>query len=414
VRTGPAALALALLLLAAAGEPSAFADEPTPDWNNVRPVILVHGILGYGQDQSLPISAWGGASDYRSILADEGWRIYSASLGPLSSNWDRACELFAYIKGGMVDYGAAHSARCGHARFGREFPGVHTAWGSSDKVDLFCHSMGGQTARLLVQLLEAGAPEELAASPLDASPLFAGGKSWVLGLLTLCSPHDGSSLALIGDYGSDAAKRAICAVIAAASPAYDARLDQWGLERRDGEGSSAYAARLQEDVSWYLGEDACYRDLRPVGAAELNGWVRARPDVYYFSWAASTTFHFEGRQLPVIATQPLLMGSALEMGKYLGSDGSYEIGREWQENDGTVNTISMDGPKLNSRDGILPFTGSPVRGAWNFMGRMEGTDHVDLLGFATPPWYAPAGFESILDWYRYNLELLASLKDGPE
>jgi triacylglycerol lipase len=349
--------------------------------------------------------------DYRRLLADEGWKVFSATMGPVSSNWDRACELFAYIKGGITDYGAAHSARCGHARYGREYPGVHPSWGSEDKVHLLCHSMGGQTARLLVQLLEAGAPEELAASPGDASPLFAGGKRWVLGLVTLCSPHDGTTRSLIVDYGSAAMKKSICALIAYASPIFDPRLDHWGLERREGESASSYAARLEEDVSWYLGEDACYRDLKPEGAAELNGWVRAQADVYYFSWSASDTYEHEGRQIPSVNMQPLLAMSAFEMGSFIGRDGPWEIGRPWQENDGTVNTISMDGPKLDSADRILPFSGMPVRGAWNFMGCLSGTDHVDMMGFTSPPWYAPPGFASIEDWYRYNLRLLAALED---
>jgi triacylglycerol lipase len=393
---------------AAALGPAVF--PPGPPRNDC-PVILVHGIVAYGQDQRLPLSAWGGMGDYQKRFSEEGWRIFSATMGPLSSNWDRACELFAYIKGGRTDYGAAHSARCGHQRFGRDYPGVYPAWGSADKVHLLCHSMGGQTGRLLVQLLEAGSPEELAASPGDASALFYGGHSWVLGLVTLCSPHDGSSLALVADFGSPAAKRAICSLIAAASPVYDARLDYRGLGRREGEGSAAYAARLEADVSWYMGEDACYGDLSPSGAAELNGWVRAWPDVYYFSWAASDTYEFEDRHYPRIDMQPLLAASALAIGGFLGSDGGWAIGRDWQANDGTVNAISMDGPKLNSRDRIRPFSGAAIRGEWNFMGCLEGTDHVDLLGFATPPWYAPAGFASREDWYRYNLGLLASLED---
>jgi triacylglycerol lipase len=387
------------------------ADFPPELPRNDCPVILVHGILAYGQDQRLPISAWGGTHDYRRLLEDEGWGIFSATLGPVSSNWDRACDLFAYIKGGRTDYGAAHSARCGHERFGREYPGVYGAWGNEHKVHLLCHSMGGQTARLLVQLLEAGVPEELAASPEDVSPLFTGGHSWVLGLVTLCSPHDGTSLALTKDYGSEKEKREICGILAAVSSFYDARLDQWGLERRKGESVGSYASRLRANVSWYLGEDGCYEDLRPAGAAKLNAWVRAWPDVYYFSWAASDTYEFEGRQEPLACMQPLLVRSAREMGRFLGRDGPWTIGREWQTNDGTVNSISMDGPKLNSEDRIVPFSGTAVRGVWNYMGLLKETDHVDLLGFATPPWYKPPGFANRESWYRYNLRLLASLED---
>jgi triacylglycerol lipase len=378
---------------------------------NDCPIILVHGILAYGQDSRLPISAWGGLRDYVRLFSEEGWTIYSATIGPVSSNWDRACELFAYIRGGRTDFGAAHSARCGHKRFGREYPGVYPAWGSSNKVHLLCHSMGGQTARVLAQLLEEGSPEELSASPGDASPLFEGGHSWILGLTTLCSPHDGASLALVADYGSPTAKRAICSILAAASPAYDAMLDHWGLARRADEGALAYASRLEADVSWYLGEDGAYEDLRPEGASELNLWVRAQARIYYISWAAVDTYEFEDRQLPSLDMQPLLASTGLAMGSYIGRDGIWEIGREWQANDGTVNTISMDGPKLASSDTIRPFSGRAIRGIWNYMGAMEGTDHVDLLGFATPPWYAPPGFSSREDWYRYNFRLLASLAD---
>ncbi len=321
-------LAAAPLALASASQSPSSVDPavfPPGPARNACPVILVHGILAYGQDQRLPLSAWGGMSDYRKDLADEGWEIFSATLGPVSSNWDRACELFAYIRGGRTDFGAAHSARCGHERFGREYPGVYPEWGNDRKVHLLCHSMGGQTARLMVQLLEEGSPEELEAAPEakpgDVSPLFAGGHSWVLGLVTLCSPHDGTSLALVSDYGSESAKRSICALLAAASPAYDARLDHWGLARREGEGVAAYAARLRADVSWYLGEDGCYEDLRPAGAAELNGWVSARADVYYFSWAASDTYDFKDRQLPNVGMQPLLVASSLAMGRFVGTDG---------------------------------------------------------------------------------------------
>jgi triacylglycerol lipase len=401
-------MSLSILAVGAKAEPQP--NDPGPAKNSC-PVILVHGILGYGQDQRLPISAWGGLTDYVRLFSEEGWEVYSASLGPVSSNWDRACELFAYIRGGKTDYGAAHSARYGHARYGRDYPGVFPSWGQSSKVSLLCHSMGGQTARLLVQLLEEGSSAERSASPLDASPLFAGGHPWVLGVITLCSPHDGTSLALATDYSSDPVKRSICSVLAMASPQYDPRLDQWGLARREGERSDSYAQRLLADLSWLLGEDSGYADLRPSGAARLNGWVVARPDVYYFSWAACDTSQFQDLQLPDLDIQPLLVGSAFEMGRFLGTDGPWQIGRDWRANDGTVNTISMDGPKLNSTDRILRFSGTPVRGAWNFLGVLPRTDHVDLLGFATPPWYAPPGFSSREDWYRYNLRLLASLED---
>lgn len=64
----------------------------------------------------------GGFSSLRDILNDAGYEVYTPSIGPVASNWDRACELYAYLVGGTVDYGAYHSATNGHARYGRTFP----------------------------------------------------------------------------------------------------------------------------------------------------------------------------------------------------------------------------------------------------------------------------------------------------
>ena len=43
-------------------------------------------------------------------------------------------EFFYQIKGGTVDYGKEHSARHGHARFGRTFPGLYPAWDAQHPV----------------------------------------------------------------------------------------------------------------------------------------------------------------------------------------------------------------------------------------------------------------------------------------
>lgn len=45
-----------------------------------------------------------------------------ASVSAFGSNYDRAVELYYYIKGGRVDYGAAHAAKYGHERYGKHTP----------------------------------------------------------------------------------------------------------------------------------------------------------------------------------------------------------------------------------------------------------------------------------------------------
>ena len=91
---------------------------------NHYPIVLVHGLFGWGGTEVLGLNYWGGFSSLRDILNNAGYKVYTPSIGPVASNWDRACELYAYLVGGTVDYGAYHSATNGHARYGRTFPGV--------------------------------------------------------------------------------------------------------------------------------------------------------------------------------------------------------------------------------------------------------------------------------------------------
>lgn len=91
---------------------------------NHYPIVMVHGLFGWGGTEVLGLNYWGGFSSLRDILNNAGYEVYTPSIGPVASNWDRACELYAYLVGGTVDYGAYHSATNGHDRYGRTFPGV--------------------------------------------------------------------------------------------------------------------------------------------------------------------------------------------------------------------------------------------------------------------------------------------------
>ena len=91
---------------------------------NQYPVIFVHGFMGFTGEikPDLYPNYWGGGK-YRVIdgLREKGYEAYEASVGAFSSNYDRAIELYYYIKGGTVDYGAAHAEKYGHSRYGRTY-----------------------------------------------------------------------------------------------------------------------------------------------------------------------------------------------------------------------------------------------------------------------------------------------------
>ncbi len=383
---------------------------------NDYPLVLVHGFMGWGRDELLGFNYWGGFDDLQEILQRAGHPTYTGVVGPFASNWDRACELYAFIKGGTVDYGQVHAAAHGHARHGRTFPGLYPAWGTADergrirKIHLIGHSQGGQTARVLVALLEQGAPEERAATPEDErAPLFHGGHSWVHSVTTLASPHDGTSLATGIDRLLPFVRDALLgfAALAGIQPdelPYDFKLDQWGLRRPPGESFRAYLGRIEQSPIW-RSRDISAWDLSPDGARELNRRFPAQPAVYYFSWSTSATVPIwpSQHQIPRPTLLPQLWASALFIGAYTRDEpGHVVIDARWWENDGLVNTRSMAGPTLDSSDRIVPAHGQPQPGIWNDRGVLTGWDHMDIVGIGT--------LRDLSGWY---LRLARSLADLP-
>ncbi len=101
---------------------------------NHHPVILCHGLFGWGPSEVGAFPYWGTAMSVRSPLP----RL-EASVGPISSSHDRACELAFQIKGGRVDYGEEHALWAGHDRFGRTYEGtaiLHPEWSDQHPVHL--------------------------------------------------------------------------------------------------------------------------------------------------------------------------------------------------------------------------------------------------------------------------------------
>jgi triacylglycerol lipase len=243
----------------------------------------------------------------------------------------------------------------------------------------------------------------------ELSPLFTGNHSWVRSATTISTPHDGTTMAdavlgaipfaqqLIGFVGGMAGIED--------EPIYDFKLDQWDLKMEDDECYIDYMDRVWSSPIWEDTKDISAWDLKPDGAKELNEWVKAQPDVYYFSWATEETRQhlITGFHVPEIGMNISLIPMALHMGSYTRNDNRVPIDETWWQNDGVVNTNSMDGPSVGAADEIVDFDGTAQEGKWNYMGKIDSTDHMEIVGLGTV-WRQK-------DFYRDQADLLGSLPE---
>ncbi|GFP97577.1 retrovirus-related pol polyprotein from transposon tnt 1-94 [Phtheirospermum japonicum] len=115
--------------------------------DELPPIVLVNGIFSFGKGILGGLSYFGGAEkkDDSVLLPD---------LGSLTSIYDRARELFYYLKGGQVDNVKEHRQACGHSQFDRIYEqGHYPEWDEDHPIHFIGHSGGARVARVLQQML---------------------------------------------------------------------------------------------------------------------------------------------------------------------------------------------------------------------------------------------------------------------
>lgn len=362
------------------------------------PYIFVHGFLGWGEDEGIDqdISYWGAtACDLIKNINEAGYECYDASVGPLSSNWDRACELYAQLMGTTVDYGAAHAAEHNHSRYGRTYDEpLIDGWGEKDenglinKINLIGHSFGGNTIRLLETLLAFGDELEQKASPDDVSPLFVGGKrDYINSLVTVATPNNGTTLYYIADHLNIAYLLTIMAYTYAGvmgrSPLngyVDFHLEQFGLTNIPGETPSEKHIAEAMFVMLQHWEDTAMYDLSPDGVLELNNASELDPHTYYFSYAFDTTKKncITGNYTPIASTFAPLQPFAAMIGSYPENTISdFPLDESWLPNDGLVSVVSAQYPHGDAHKDYDP--NDIPAGIWNVMPVSRG-DHGNAIG----------------------------------
>ena len=367
-------LCLLLTLILAASLcvfPAAATDQTCPSSKD-DPVVFVHGLFGWGQrDKIFRIMPYWGMTtgslpDY---LATQGYETYAASVGPLSSAWDRACELYAQLVGARTDYGVKHAQDFGHERYGIDYETpLFYGWGTERAVNLVGHSFGGATTRLFLEILTNGCPEEVAAAKaagVEPSPFFLGGKGdWVHSLTAIAAPHNGTTFI---ESNSDFTKFAADLTTAAAKAlglsslkgVYDFQLDQFGIRKDDNETFAQALDRVLKS-DFLSHNDNAFLDLTIDKSLEINKGIEIQPNVYYFSYAGdqTSTDPLTGNHYPTVSAIPsngmcaLMMPGSVNMGKYYDkyTAGGIYIDKSWLPNDGLVNTVSALYPTTTDKN----------------------------------------------------------------
>ena len=326
--------------------------------------IFVHGLSGWGHyDQAYQrMPCWGMRNgDLITYLNGKGFSCAAASVAPSGSAWDRACELYAQLTGTRTDYGAAHSKKYHHERYGRDFSADPLIeWKEDTRLVLLGHSFGGATVRLFAELSANGDPSEREEGG-EISPFFrGGGAKHIVSVITLAAPTNGTTAY---DMFKDADFHPEEVKVPFWSPSLAALMSSGTSAKSDGRDERDYAAY----------------DMHIDNALALNQRIVTQPDVYYFAVPCSyTEKQADGTHRPKKGMEPLFVMRASQIGAYTGKTaGGYPIDENWRENDGLVNTLSAGAPfgapaKAFDRDHI-------EAGVWNVFPPFNG-DHMALQG----------------------------------
>ena len=391
---------------------------------NEYPFVFVHGMGGWGAyEENAPMPYWGGmgfdglkmsTSDTNivDILNSYGVETYEASVGPFSSAWDRACELYAQLTGTVVDYGEAHSKEHNHDRYGYSYEGkalMGENWDLTTPINIMGHSFGGPTVRLFASLMYYGDEAEVAATGEETSPLFTGGHDVIHSCTTFSSPNDGTPIA---DFLVDLK---LIALIAFAGNLlgtlfgdnvmmWSLRFGHFGITPPEGQDRASFSIR--NIVNFYNANDNCGYDMTIDGAKKLNEKISVAPNTYYYSYTAIATEE-NALGMQQLQTASLFSFSSLVLSLYEGKTiNGVEMTKEWAISDGIVPYASAKCPMKDietaksyseavaNGEEILP-------GRWYMMDPLMDFQHASYMGTIGWP-------TSVEDFYTSYINMVNS------
>jgi triacylglycerol esterase/lipase EstA (alpha/beta hydrolase family) len=352
---------------------------------NYFPMILVHGLFGWGPTELAEFPYWGSGASVPSPLPR-----YLAQVGPISSLHDRACELAYQIRGGRVDYGKQHSSEAGHARYGHGYPArtaFHPDWSAKKPVHLVGHSMGGPTAFVLQQLL--------------ADDFFGWGSSadWVASMSSISGVLNGSTATYYfgcnqttgllderaaANFLGHAIEQFVRATGGVFDRVYDFMLDQWGIPRQPDENLAGYVARIAAS-DMFVGRDNGAYSLTIQSLLTENARCATHPSTHYFAYTTCQTFKalLSPHYWPEPDMNPFMLPSSFYIGHTQFAMPFYKgfRSRDWWPNDGLVSVFSQQYPRIAGDHRVHGTIGNRKSfdpGGWYYQ-NIDDVDHIDIV-----------------------------------
>ena len=389
---------------------------------NTYPMIFVHGMFGWGADEGIDKKApyWGATTgNLMEFLQENGYECYAVSVGPLSSAWDRACELYARLMGTTVDYGKAHADKFGHRRYGRTYDKpLFEGFSSEKKIHLIGHSFGGITIRLFAYLMAYGCDAEKEVTREDdLSGLFTGGHAdWIESVTAICAPHNGTVTFEVAE------KYKLMPLLEGiafnwvnivgrtglqSKSAVDFHLEQYGINNTPGKEDRHDFFQAKRSLK--KTKDNIKYDMSPEGSHLMNDQIaQILPDVYYFSYYFNSVGKKSETKEKLSATKTdfpfLYMTSNLIMFDTRKKMQKGEATYDDFANDGLVNIGSAKHPDNQPFKDFDP--DNIETGIWQVMPEQEG-DHGTAIGL-----FADA--EKTHQFYLDLMDLLCGLEPALE
>ena len=393
---------------------------------NKYPTVICHGLAGWGENDKLDkYIPHFGLTPKKSIpkhLREAGYEVYQPSLGPVSSAWDRSCELWAQLFGGTVDYGKVHSEKYGHNRYGRTYEkGLIADWGTPgdhEKINIIGHSFGGPTVKQFAALIAEGCQEEIDGTPAEElSDLFKKDKPQKLhAVMSLSGVNNGTTLAsLLGKTGMTFATYYFLVINGVLSETkamqfYDFHTDHWGIMKdpklvKDHKFTSPFANKAgYKAYNKNLVDSVAHEMQVEVVQDMVNPNQKVAPGTYYFAKRADRThWNDKGYRIPNKNMCKLCQIAGLFTGNFLQDKklSKYGVDKEWAANDGFVNVIGQSAPigapqtDFVSAEDVKP-------GIWYNM-PIEDKDHISWIGLGEPT-------DKFFRDYEEMVELFAKLE----